>query len=91
MDRIAPSDALETTVRDIAAALALSHHIPPTPGTAPPSWPAGTALPYGALTAGERAVRQAYVARERSRRSLRRRSALARTLQSVIPVQRPAP
>lgn len=78
-------------MRHVAAALALSHRLPPVPGSVPPARTAGTALPYGALTTGERAVRQAYVARERSRRSLRRRGALARTLQSVIPVQRPAP
>ncbi len=73
------SDALEITVRYIAA-LVLSQHLPPVPGTEAPS--------HGALTAGERAVRQAYVRRERARRVAHRRALLARAAQVVVPAQR---
>ena len=74
------SHAQEPTVRDLAAALALSHHLPPVPGTGTP--------PHDALTTGERAVRQAYVRRERARRLARRRAVLARAVVVVIPSQR---
>lgn len=66
-------------MRDLAAALAVSQHIPPVPGTATP--------PHRALTTGERAVREAYVRRERARRLARRRALLARAI-VVIPSQR---
>ena len=77
-----PSNALELTVRDLAAAIALSHHLPPVPGT--------EAHPHSALTTGERAVREAYVRRERARRLARRRALLARTVHAVVPAQRSA-
>jgi hypothetical protein len=73
------SHAQEPTVRDLAAALALSHHIPPVPGTGTPS--------HRALSTGERAVREAYVRRERARRLARRRALLARAV-VVIPSPR---
>ncbi len=75
-----PSNALELTVRHLAAALAVSHHLPPVPGT--------EVLPHSALTTGERAVREAYVRRERARRLARRRALLARSIHAVVPAQR---
>ena len=77
-----PSNALEPTVRDLAAALAISHHLPPVPGTETST--------HSALTTGERAVREAYVRRERARRLARRRALLARTMHAVVPAQRSA-
>ena len=66
-------------MRDLANALALRHHLPPAPGTGTPS--------HRALSTGERAVREAYVRRERARRLTRRRALLARAV-VVIPSQR---
>ncbi len=69
-------------MRTLAAALALSHQLPPVPGTEAP-----TNL---ALTAGEREVRRAYVRRERRRRVALRRAALARSSRALIPAPRQA-
>ncbi len=44
--------------------------------------------PYSALTTGERAVRRAYVQRERARLAARRRAALTRTISAIVPSQR---
>ncbi len=48
----------------------------------------GLPRPYSALTTGERAVRRAYVQRERARLAARRRAALARTISAIVPAQR---
>ena len=64
-------------MRDLAAALAISHHLPPVTGTERPA--------DDALTTGERVVRQAYVRRERARRLAHRRALLARAVVVVIP------
>jgi hypothetical protein len=67
-------------MRTLAAALALSHKLPPVPGTEAPS--------NLALTAGEREVRRAYLRRERRRRVVLRRAALARSSRALIPQPR---
>lgn len=44
--------------------------------------------PYSVLTTGERAVRRAYVQRERARLAARRRATLTRTISAIVPSQR---
>lgn len=65
-------------MRNLIAAHAIVHFVPPDPGT--PS--------LDALTTGERAVRRAYVRRERARRLARRRALLARAVAVAIPSPR---